>query len=452
MNHNDIKKNKPSASAIVLAGHGSHISPHTAGLVWRCVDRLRALNVADEVTACFWKEMPAFHNVLDTLEARDVTVVPMFTAQGYFTQIVLPTEMRLHEATTLRDGRVIRYARTLGEHPYITHILRRRIADVLQAEQIDPQSVTVAVIGHGTSRNPHSREATRKQAELLRADGLYAEVVEVYLDDTPSIPDVYTLTSAPVLIAVPFFLAPGSHTTQDVPDALGLEQGLSEGVIHGRQVYYTPPVGTDESLCDLILELAREAGGTFKSDSRRDVWDNFPAVGRNGLVKMVQGRGLVVFGQLLLTPHEVCHIDTPGEGEFVTTPAALRECIREKPFRPLATATNLPGGWRVRVETPDMLHAVVETVYPGAVADWTANRRDTFMPSSLEAVVARQTGMYRDIQQLNAAAIVEHVQQVCGGCIRHPAWYYGDLLPESIPCKEPCNRWLSAAQPEQQPA
>lgn len=447
MNHNPIS---PETTALILAGHGSHISPQTAGLVWRIVDRLRALGVADEITACFWKETPSLHNVFDSVEARDITVVPMFTAQGYFTRTVIPAEMGLNDAITERDGRVIRYARTLGEHSYVEQIVRRRVEVVLEAKHLSPREVAVAVIGHGTKRNAQSREATQRQVKALKKAKIAAEIVDVYLDDTPGITDVYSLTSAPVVIAVPFFFAPGSHTTKDVPHALGLEEGEFEGKIHGRRVYYTPPVGTDESMSDLVLELAREAGGIFEPQPG-DEWDSFPSAGRNGLVRMVHGRGVVVFGQLLLTPNEVCHVDQPGEGEIIATPEALREKVREVPFRPLPTTNNLPSGWRVPIEEPDMLHAVVETVYPGAVADWTAGRRDIFIPSSLNAVINRQTGMYR--QQIETAKIDDTVQRVCGGCIRYPAWYYGDLLPESIPCKEPCNMWLSTAlpQPEEQP-
>ena len=50
-------------SALILAGHGSHVSPNTAGVVWSYVDRLRALGTAPEVTACFWKEPPALNQV-----------------------------------------------------------------------------------------------------------------------------------------------------------------------------------------------------------------------------------------------------------------------------------------------------------------------------------------------------------------------------------------------------
>src|SRR3954452_2873879 len=119
-------------TALVLAGHGSHITPSTAGVVWKHVDRLRAMGVADEVTAAFWKEMPSFHAVLDTLESDDITIVPLFTAQGYFTQTVIPMEMGLEGPITRRGGRTIRYTRTLNEHPYLSTVVQRRIDDALQ--------------------------------------------------------------------------------------------------------------------------------------------------------------------------------------------------------------------------------------------------------------------------------------------------------------------------------
>src|SRR5262245_48052676 len=118
-------------TALVLAGHGSHITPSTAGVVWKHVDALRALGVADEITAAFWKEMPSFHGVIHSLPADDITIVPLFTAQGYFTRTVIPAEMGLEGVITQRAGRTLRYARTLSEHPYLAAIVRRRVEDTL---------------------------------------------------------------------------------------------------------------------------------------------------------------------------------------------------------------------------------------------------------------------------------------------------------------------------------
>ena len=117
--------------ALVLAGHGSHISPNTAGILWTLVDELRALGVADEITAAFWKEAPSFHQVFDTLTADDVTIVPLFTARGYFTLTVIPAEMNLDGAVTVRDGRTIRYTRPLGDHQHLSQIVRTRVEQAL---------------------------------------------------------------------------------------------------------------------------------------------------------------------------------------------------------------------------------------------------------------------------------------------------------------------------------
>src|SRR5260221_13172956 len=116
-------------TALVLAGHGSHISPQTAGLGWRHVDTLRAMGVADEISAAFWKEMPSYHHVLHSLAATDVTIVPLFTAQGYFTRTVIPAELGLNGSLTTADGRILRYARTLSEHPHLAEVVERRVKD-----------------------------------------------------------------------------------------------------------------------------------------------------------------------------------------------------------------------------------------------------------------------------------------------------------------------------------
>jgi sirohydrochlorin cobaltochelatase len=431
-----------ATTALVLAGHGSHISPQTAGLVWKHVDSLRAANVADEVTAAFWKEAPSFHRVFDALTATDITVVPLFTAQGYFTQTVIPTEMGLSGPITHSDGRILRYARTLSEHPYLSKVVHQRVRDALAESAAPAAKTAVAIIGHSTRRNPESRRATEAQANLLREAGIVGEVVAVYLDDSPSIAEVYDLTSAPNLIAVPYFLALGSHTTQDVPADLALEPGRTTGRVRERDVYYTPPVGIDEALQDVILELARDTGAALRSPQRAgSAWDCFAAAGRDDLLVAVQQAGILQFGQLQLTLADVRAHD--GDLQVIHDPTTLRAFVRDNPFRPLATSTDLPGGWRVPITHPEMIHAVVETVYPGAVADWSAYRRDMFGIETLDRTAARQTGMYHALGALDSAQRANIVARVCSRCVRHPTWFDGS--PSAIPCGEACNVWMSAA-------
>ncbi len=429
-------------TAVVLAGHGSHISPETAGVVWAQVDALRRLHAADEVTAAFWKEQPSFHTVFDSLAASDITVVPLFTAQGYFTQTVIPAEMGLTGAVTERNGRTIRYTRTLSEHPYLGQMVRQRVEDALRRLNCRPEQTAVAIVGHSTRRNPESRKATEAQAEAIRQTGLAAEVAAVYLDDTPAVAEVYNLTHAPTLIVVPYFLASGSHTTIDVPRELGLDSHrINEPtVINGRRVYYTPPVGVEAELQTAILELVAEA----QADTIRNrlqppptsQWDCFPLAALDEVRRMMTHLPFT-FGQLRITASDVRHADDDQPNETITTPDALRTRVRENPFRPLATSADLPRGWRVITNgDPYRVLAVVETVYPGVLGSHVS------ASGSLEALLCRQTGRYRDLRWLHESAYEQVMAQVCGGCVRQPVWAGAS---DGIRCPEPCDYWLSAA-------
>lgn len=428
-------------TAIILAGHGSHISPETAGIVWEQVDKLRALHAADEVTAAFWKEAPGFHQVIGTLAADDITIVPLFTAQGYFTQTVIPTEMGLSGTLTQRDGRTIRYTPTLSEHPRLAQIVRSRIEGALAQSGASPAETAVALIGHGTRRNPESRSATRAQADAVR--DMAAQSLAVFLDDAPSIPDIYTLTSAPTIIAVPFFLALGSHTTIDVPAELGLAPGETVAQINGRTVYYTLPVGIGSDLDQTIIELARDAGAPLYEPNAASVWDGFPTAGRDALIEAVRADGWIEFGQLTLTLHEVRPTEMDMDAQIIelSTPAALRDHVRRQPFRPLATTTDLPRDWVVPISKRAQIHAVVETIYPGLVAEWA--KRDSLSIIPLPELAARQTNNYRAIGSLSPERVAETVERVCGRCVRHPTWHDGVRKP--LPCAEACNFWMSRA-------
>lgn len=436
-----------SRIALILAGHGSHISPNTAGIVWRYVDQLRRWGVADEITACFWKEEPPFSHVLDTVTADTIVIVPVFTAQGYFTQTVIPTEMGLEGEITRKNGKTIYYTPTIGEHPYLETIVHERVADTLASENLNPDETALAIIGHGTRRNSKSRDATRHQANLIREQNLVGEVVDVYLDDIPDIPSLYQSTSAQNIIAVPFFLAEGSHVTLDVPDALGIHYGIYPDMVNGRNIYYTPPIGTDDAICRVILELARDTGLPFECNNPNDNWAGFPTSGHDDFVQAIESSESLVFGQVMVTGKKVWHKDEACDtSSALSSPEALRVFIREDPFRPLSTANDLPTGWHVDVDSIEQVYAVVETIYPSAIADWANQKNDTFITESLEAIGTRQVGLFQNIHQLELAVLEKTVERVCGRCMRQPSWLNGYQSDNAkLPCKSPCNTWLSTA-------
>ncbi len=436
-----------SRIALILAGHGSHISANTAGVVWGYVDRLRQLGVADEVTACFWKEPPAYSQALDTVEADEVVVVPLFTARGYFTQEVLPSEMALSGSLTRRGNRRIHLTPTIGEHEVLEKIVDKRLGDVISRFGLSAHETAVAIIGHGTRRNRHSRDTAMRQADRIRANSTYNEVVAVYLDDLPDIPSVYHSTSSPNIIALPYFLAQGSHVSTDVPRALGIAGMATEACVHGRKVAYAEPVGADESVIRAILDLASATGLPFAAQTVGSDWAGFPTSGRRALRQALEARRILRFGQVMVSSERAWHCESDHESRAFTTPAALRSFVRDIPFRPLPSSADLPVNWHVDLATPADARAVLETVYPGLVADWAAQAKGRIETDSLEDIGRRQDGMFKDIHKLTRVVIEATLRKVCGQCVRQPTWWQ-DLRPTSdvLPCRSACNLWLSTAR------
>jgi sirohydrochlorin cobaltochelatase len=436
--------------ALILAGHGSHISPNTAGVVWGYVDALRQRGVADEVTACFWKEQPHFHQVLQTVKSDTVVIVPMFTSTGYFSQQVIPSEMGFIALLATSEaqwrgvgGEVkIHYTRTLGEHPSIDAIVRQRACDAIQRAGLAADETAIAVIGHGTGRSATTRQTTQHQVTILQESKIASHVVDAYLDDQPNIPSIYERTTASNLVVIPFFLAPGSHTTQDVPQALGMNYGDYPAQVNGREIFYTPPIGTDDVICDLILQLARDTGLPFVENPTQDVWGNFPQSGVKEFLSTVQNDGFI-FGQLQISEHAVQPINST-QAITLDNPSDLRRHVRENPFRSLTTAIDLPTDWIMPISDLAQIPAVVETVYPGAIADWAAHRQGNFEVQPLSDVLQRQQGMFQAVGNVDNETIAHYINSICGQCSRHPTWYKGQTPPDSIPCSAACNHWLAS--------
>src|SRR6056297_1920072 len=83
--------------SLVIVAHGSHLNPDSAAPTHTHADTVRETGAFDEVRTGFWKEEPSLREVLRTVEADEVYVVPLFISEGYFTEQVIPRELRLEE-------------------------------------------------------------------------------------------------------------------------------------------------------------------------------------------------------------------------------------------------------------------------------------------------------------------------------------------------------------------
>ena len=262
-------------AALVILGHGSTQNPDSSAPTWRHADELRRRGVFREVQCAFWKEEPGFREVLNMLDADEVFVVPNFISEGYFTREVLPRELELTGPVTHRDGRVVRYCDPVGIHPSMTKLLLKRASEI--APGVPRGEVSLVIVGHGTSLNENSTAAIRSQVELIRQSGAgFAEVVDAYMEEEPLVARWDELTTAPNVVVVPFFIADGLHSYEDIPVLLGITAESAGAIsanqgevfqhnpyaLRGRRLFYSAAIGTDELMVDVILDQVAAATAT----------------------------------------------------------------------------------------------------------------------------------------------------------------------------------------------
>ncbi len=251
-------------SALIVVGHGSTVNPDSSAPTFTHADAIRDRDVFAEVYCAFWKEEPSLRQVLYMARSEEVYVVPNFISEGYFTRTVIPRELELTGAMTIRDGRQIKYCEPVGNHVRMTEVLLKRAAEVAPAVPL--REASLMIIGHGTNLNDNSAAAVLQQVERIKSANLYAEVVGAFMEESPFVADWAKLTSQPHVIAVPFFVADGLHSYQDIPVLLGMEAEIGGAaserdvfrrnpyLLQGRQLYYASAIGTEALFADVILD------------------------------------------------------------------------------------------------------------------------------------------------------------------------------------------------------
>jgi sirohydrochlorin cobaltochelatase len=237
--------------ALVLVGHGSSRNPGTRKPICALVNEIRRRGLFDEVRCGLWKEEPHVSITLDRVVSDEITVVPFFIADGYYTRDKIPEAMGLSGAITERAGRRIRYTRAVGSHVRFADLVWRHAVDA----GLGPDDALV-VLGHGTPQHPDSGTNVFLQAERIRRAHPGQEVLTLFIDQAPKLAEVWERARARRIVVVPLFIADGWHVTETIPEDLGLQEGaLRRGE---RELIYTRAVGTDPGLVEVVLALAAE--------------------------------------------------------------------------------------------------------------------------------------------------------------------------------------------------
>lgn len=263
-------------SALIIVGHGSTLNPDSSAPTFDHAEEIVRRGIFGEVHCAFWKEEPSFRQVLHCVERNDVYVVPNFISEGYFTRTVIPRELGLDGPLTRFGARAVKYCEPVGSHGKMTDLLLHRARSV--APGVPPEQTTLFIVGHGTNLNDNSALAAKREVERIAALGLYADVQSSYMEEAPLISDWATLASQPNVVVVPFFIADGLHSYEDIPVLLGIasespgaasarQASIFAGnpySLRGKTLFYASSIGTEPGFADVILDQV----AAFDSTSR----------------------------------------------------------------------------------------------------------------------------------------------------------------------------------------
>ena len=278
MGHSDFQD-----AALVLIAHGSTANPDSAGPAYRHGDEIRQRGLFGEVIEAFWKQEPSVAGVMRGVFARRVFLVPLFIAEGWFTEQVIPQSLGLRHPGAPSFARVqprldqlLHYCDPVGSHPSMTEVLKARARDVVERHPFPrapkPGDTTLFIAGHGTSYARGSRDAIERQVALIRETGVYADVLPLFLEEPPLIHECWKQSTTKNLVVVPYFISDGLHTQEDIPIMLGEPEAMVRGRLaagqptwrnpterHGKRLWLSGAVGTEPLLVDVIMERVREA-------------------------------------------------------------------------------------------------------------------------------------------------------------------------------------------------
>ncbi|MFC6836026.1 CbiX/SirB N-terminal domain-containing protein [Halomarina ordinaria] len=288
------------SQALVIVAHGSHLNPDSSTPTFDHADTIRAAGAFDEVREAFWKEEPSFREVLRTVESEEVFVVPLFISEGYFTEQVIPRELRLdgwdvaewdsdgtdasHVTLTAADvEKTVHYCGPVGTHDAMSDVIVQRAQSVTGDPDVG-EGFGLAVVGHGTERNENSAKAIHYHAERIRESGRFAEVEALFMDEDPEVDDVAEFFESDDVVVVPLFVADGFHTQEDIPEDMGLTDDYRTGydvpaTVDGTDIWYAGAVGTEALMADVILERAADAGADVRDAISRVRAETGGAVG-----------------------------------------------------------------------------------------------------------------------------------------------------------------------------
>ncbi|MDW8350211.1 MAG: CbiX/SirB N-terminal domain-containing protein [Verrucomicrobiae bacterium] len=329
-----------------------------------------------------------------------------------------------------------------------------------------PAQTALFIVGHGTSLNENSTQIIYRQAHIIRQKHIYAEVHAAFMEEAPYIKDWPSITSQPNVIVVPFFIADGLHSYEDIPVLLGMTDNVRTNpfrnphTVGHRRLWYARAIGTHPFIADVILASVQSF-----IDDHPEIFQNIPTPKPDALSSWIASLHFPHrIGQLtihkqhshyLLTHH---HPTPPLKTlQAATTEDLLLALLRlskKSPsgeYRYLTTSPDLPTDWQTPPLTLEQLISALQILHPNALIDRYLYEHNLLPITPIHHTTSRQTGMYRRTSTATPHHITQAQKKICHKhCSKIPLWHPDPpspspppLAPHHIPCPEACNAYIS---------
>ena len=287
---------------IILVSHGSSL-PYGEETFTEIKDKfIKKTGLVAEVGYMKVSE-PSIAGAVEVLKAevddlKRIIAIPVFLAPGIHTKIDIPILLGLdplEEDPRCPDGNYpddhylsiaddvdfdgeIELLSPIGPVDELLDFIDMRISEALSTSKLDDDAKTgILLVSHGSRLNYNKEFTTALFNKFNESTDYPANFGFMELCE-PSIPMSINKLSdendIDRLVVVPVFIAPGVHTTHDIPHILGLLEAHEHSHSHEHnhdhhhdltpvefdgEILYPQPIGADDILIDILVKMVNDA-------------------------------------------------------------------------------------------------------------------------------------------------------------------------------------------------
>lgn len=297
----DINSKLSNNTAVILVSHGSTL-PYAKEVFIEIKEKfIKKTGISTEIGYMKVSE-PTIAGAVEILKEQvddldKIIALPVFLAPGIHTNIDIPQLLGLEPLETdprCPDGNYpaehylsiapdvdfdgeIELLSSIGPRDKLLDIIDKRISEALSESKWGDVKTGILLVTHGSRLNYNKEFATALYSKFEKTCKYPSSFGFMELCG-PSIPEsinkLVNENDLERLIVVPVFIAPGMHTTHDIPHILGFLESHehSHGHSHGDhnhehdltpvefdgEILYPEPIKADDILIDILVDMINE--------------------------------------------------------------------------------------------------------------------------------------------------------------------------------------------------